>query len=136
MIIQNYIKCQSCLQCKRIDHKFDGKCIITDGLTPILKEIKEEDANVVGLPIYWGLVSAAIHPVLEMMWFSNKYRPSVHGKNMKVSFVLTMNVDKKSKIIRNFDMIYLDIDQNCKDSREIFPLELEKAFELGKRLVS
>ena len=91
--------CESCLICKKIDRKFEGKCVIKDDLTPILKEIKNADAIVVGSPIYWGFMSAAIHPVLERMWFSNhsynKDRGSVYGKKIKTGFIFTMNVDKK-----------------------------------------
>lgn len=91
--------CISCLSCKRADHKFDGNCVIKDDLTPILKELKSADAIVVGSPIYWGMVSASIHPILERMWFSNyvynKDRSSVFGKKIKTGFIFTMNVNEE-----------------------------------------
>lgn len=172
--LKNLKPCQSCLQCKRIDHKFDGKCVVKDDLAPILKEIKDVDAIVIGSPIYWGMVSSAIHPVLERMYFSNyvynKDKSSVFGKKINVGFIFTMNADKKwcdkmyqplfnqinfnnqyifghSEILpvyntlqvkdySKYDMSAFNIEQKYKDSRELWPKELQQAFELGKRLVT
>ena len=172
--LKNIKTCESCLQCKRSDHKFDGRCVLRDDLAPILKELKTADAIVVGSPIYWGFMSAAIHPVLERMWFSNyvynKDKSSVFGKKIKVGFIFTMNVDKKAcdqmypalfdrinfnnkyifgdseilpvyntlqvKDYSQYDMSVFNLEQKYKDSRELFPKELQQAYELGKRLVS
>lgn len=58
------------------------------------------DALVVGSPIYWEDFAAAIHVVLERLWFSNyaynKDKRDVFGKKIKTAFIWTMNVDEET----------------------------------------
>ena len=61
--------------------------------------------------------------------FNNTY---IFGHSEILPVYNTLQVKDYSK----YDMSYFDIDQKYKDSRELFPRELEQAFELGKRLVS
>lgn len=93
--LKNIKPCISCLYCKRVEPKFRGVCVVKDGLTPILKELKTADAIVIGAPIYFGNISAAIHPILERMCFSNysyrKTNPSNFGRKIKTAFILPMN---------------------------------------------
>lgn len=93
--LKNVKPCISCLNCKRNDPKLRGVCVVKDGLTSILNEIKTADALVIGAPIYFGYLSAAIHPVLERICFSNySYRkndPSNFGRKIKTAFIIPMN---------------------------------------------
>ncbi|KAK8841385.1 hypothetical protein M9Y10_027001 [Tritrichomonas musculus] len=97
--LKNIKPCISCLSCKRKDPKYQGVCVLKDGLSPILKEIKTADAIVLGSPNYLGYVSAAIHPVLERMVFSNltykKSGLSAFGRKIKTAIILTMNATEK-----------------------------------------
>jgi multimeric flavodoxin WrbA len=82
--------CQSCLICKK-GPKYEGKCYIQDGLTPILDKIKKADGFVVGFPMYIGLPSALSHAFLERIIFSNYvYRKdrTVYGKKIKTGIVV------------------------------------------------
>ena len=60
-----------------------------------MKEIKKADAILFGAPIYFGYISAAIHPILERICFSNySYRkndPSNFGREIKTAFIIPMN---------------------------------------------
>ena len=93
--LKNIKPCISCLSCKSKDPKLQGKCILNDGLSPILKEIKSADAIVLGSPNYLGYLSASIHPVFERMIFSNlnykKGDMSAFGRKIKTAIIMTMN---------------------------------------------
>ena len=90
--------CISCLHCKK-NKNTEGRCVLKDDLTPVLKELKDVDALVIGTPVYWGYFSGAIHSALERIWFSNwSYNPSrksVFGKKINTAFIWTMNVKKE-----------------------------------------
>lgn len=113
--LKNVKPCISCLSCKRVGPEHRGVCVLKDGLAPILKEIKTVDAILIGAPIYDGYLSAAIHPVLERMCFSNyAYRkddPSNFGRKIKTAFIIPMNATKEqSKIFSSiFDFIKLQM---------------------------
>ncbi|OHT08075.1 multimeric flavodoxin WrbA [Tritrichomonas foetus] len=105
---KNVNPCQSCLVCKK-GKGYEGHCTIKDDLTPVLEEIKQNaDALVIGSPIYWGLPSAAIHNLLERLWFSSyayrKENPNVLGKTLPTAYVWTMNVPKDVS-----DMMYTSL---------------------------
>ena len=142
-------------------------------MTPILKELKDADALIIGTPIYWGFMSASIHNALERMWFSNySYNPSrnsVYGKKIKTGIIWTMNVTEEisnkiyqglynqtslvmEKIFGNcenlmcynttqvsdyskYDLSMFNSEEKRKQREQVFPHDLQKAFELGKRLV-
>lgn len=59
--MKNIKPCISCLSCKRKDKKYFGKCVLKDGLTSILNEIKTTDAIVIGTPVYYDDITASIH---------------------------------------------------------------------------
>jgi multimeric flavodoxin WrbA len=83
--------CQSCLVCKK-GAKYEGKCHVTDDLTPILEKIKKCDGFVVGFPIYLGLPSALSHLFLERVVFSNfvyRQERTVYGKSIKTGLIVT-----------------------------------------------
>lgn len=97
---KNVKPCNSCFICKLKNREYEGKCAIKDDLEPLLNEIKEADALVVGSPIYWGNISSAVHPFLERLLSSNysynKDRKSVFGKKIKTGLLFTMNVDQNT----------------------------------------
>lgn len=97
--LKNIIHWVSCLSCKRRDKKYFGTCVLKDNLTPILKEIKQADALIFGSPVSYSDVTAALHPILERMWFSN----STYSKDgqrpinriIKTAFLMPMNATEK-----------------------------------------
>jgi multimeric flavodoxin WrbA len=56
--------CQGCGACK----KETGKCAYKDDLTPLLEEIKDVDAIVLGSPIYWFRVSAQLKMLIDRFY--------------------------------------------------------------------
>src|SRR5450759_2655393 len=48
--------CRGCYSCKLIDGKSYGRCDAKDDLTPILKDVEEVDAIILGSPIYLSLI--------------------------------------------------------------------------------
>lgn len=172
--LKNVSPCISCLRCKRKEERYQGVCVLNDGLSPILKEIKTADAIVIGSPNYLGNLSAAIHPVFERMIFSNlvyrKSGMSAFGKKIKTALIMTMNATEeqaksfylplfeslKSPMERIFghceflpvydtlqvkdysklELSFFDEKHKQKVHKEVFPDDIKKAYELGKRLVS
>lgn len=56
--------CQGCSACK----KHPGKCVQKDDLSPLLEELKEVDAIVLGSPIYWFRVSAQLKTLIDRFY--------------------------------------------------------------------
>jgi multimeric flavodoxin WrbA len=56
--------CQGCGACK----KKAGTCAYKDDLTPLLEEIKDVDAIVLGSPIYWFRVSAQLKMLIDRFY--------------------------------------------------------------------
>ncbi len=56
--------CQGCESCK----KAPGKCVLKDDLTPLLQEMAECDAVVLGSPIYWFRVSAQLKMLIDRLY--------------------------------------------------------------------
>ena len=56
--------CQGCEACK----KAPGKCAFKDDLQPLLQEMTECDAIVLGSPIYWFRVSAQLKMLIDRLY--------------------------------------------------------------------
>jgi len=56
--------CQGCEACK----KEPGKCAYQDDLTPLIQEMKDCDAIVLGSPIYWFRVSAQLKILIDRFY--------------------------------------------------------------------
>jgi multimeric flavodoxin WrbA len=56
--------CQGCGACK----KEPGKCFYKDDLTPLLEEMKDVDAIVLGTPIYWFRESAQLKMLIDRFY--------------------------------------------------------------------
>jgi len=92
----NFMGCRSCLACKRKGTR-RCHCYWNDSLSPVLDEIFEADALIVGSPIYLGDVSAALRSLLERLHFCclsyDNYENYFKGK-VKTAVILTMNATK------------------------------------------
>ncbi|UCH21682.1 MAG: flavodoxin family protein [Deltaproteobacteria bacterium] len=98
----NFQGCQSCFACKTKGGKSYGKCAIKDALTPILQTIEENDAIILGSPIYFGTVSGEMRSFMERLLFP--YRPyadprdprqSLFPKKISTGFIYTMNATEE-----------------------------------------
>ena len=96
----NYKGCSSCFACKLKGGKSYGHCAWKDDLTPILKQIAEADALLIGSPIYFGDVTGATRSFLERLLFPytvyDTNYSTLFSKKLPVGFIYTMNVDEQT----------------------------------------
>jgi len=85
--------CQGCGACK----KHPGKCFQKDDLSPLLEELKEVDAIVLGSPIYWFRVSAQLKMLIDR--FYCYMGEEVDEKTGEMSSFFTFPGGKKFAII-------------------------------------
>lgn len=64
----NFRGCNSCLICKT-NGKYRGKCAYIDDLSPILEEVKNIDALILGSPIYLGTATSDMRAFLERLYY-------------------------------------------------------------------
>ena len=89
----DYKGCMSCMACK-IKGRVSNICKFKDALTPILEEIAEADALVLGSPIYFGDVTGQMRTFLERLafpWLSYNDYSLTAPKKIPVVLVETMN---------------------------------------------
>jgi multimeric flavodoxin WrbA len=95
----DYKGCTSCFACKTKGGKSYGKCAIEDDLTPILGKIEENDAIILGSPIYFGSVSGEMRSFMERLLFPYlSYGPpprSLFPKKIHTGFIMTMNATEE-----------------------------------------
>ncbi len=66
----NFRGCVSCFACKRKGGNH-GHCGLQDDLSPLLENLREADAIVLGSPVYFWDVTGAMRSFLERFMFSN-----------------------------------------------------------------
>lgn len=89
----DYKGCMSCMACK-IKGRASNVCKFKDALTPVLEEIAQADALVLGSPIYFGDVTGQMRTFLERLafpWLSYNDYSMTAPKRMPVLLVETMN---------------------------------------------
>lgn len=105
-----YSGCCSCFACKKKERIITG-CAVKDRLTDVLEKIWSCDVLLLGSPIYLGNITGMMKSFLERLIFAYLYYSKYAASNFDVAH--------KSMI------------------REIqFPVDCQKAYELGKRLAS
>ncbi|MCR4871212.1 MAG: flavodoxin family protein [Atopobiaceae bacterium] len=86
--------CRSCFHCKL--EKYEGTCVIKDGLKDLLTKIREADGLILGSPIYFGDLSAGFRALFERLCFQYlTYRPediSCNHHRIPVLLIVTSNV--------------------------------------------
>ncbi|HHY12130.1 MAG TPA: flavodoxin family protein [Firmicutes bacterium] len=94
--------CQGCLACKKPEVE---TCVQNDELSPILKEMLEADAWILGTPVYMGHTSAQLKLLLDRMYcFTGPNRTVRIPKGKKCIFVITQGAagDRHKDIIDLF----------------------------------
>lgn len=89
----DYKGCMSCMACK-VKGRASNVCKFKDALTPVLEEIAQADALVLGSPIYFGDVTGQMRTFLERLvfpWLSYNDYSMTAPKRMPVLLVETMN---------------------------------------------
>jgi len=143
----NIKPCDGCGACHK---KASTECVIDDDMQQIYPKLRQADALVIASPIYWFTVSAQTKLFIDRcysLWNSSGY--ALKGK--RIGIVLTYEdadpfVSGAVNAIRTFQDIFAYIDANIVGmvyGRAAEPGEIaadneliDKAFQLGKRLVS
>ena len=94
----NFKGCISCFYCKRKD-KAHGTCAMKDDLTPVIERVKEADALIMGVPVYFMNLSSGMSAFIERLLFSNYIYsneiPTVFPKSLPNAFIYTMNMTEE-----------------------------------------
>ena len=109
--------CRACYSCKLIGGKSYGKCAARDDLTPILKEVEEVDAIIVGSPIYFGSITGESRSFLERLMypFWNLADSSVlPQKRIPTGLIYTMGAPEDQMKERGWDQQLLLIEMVMK----------------------
>ena len=169
----NFKGCISCFVCKMLDGKSLGRCGYQDDLTPILREIDEVDALILGTPIYFGLETGALRSFMERLLFQylqySDPPKTLLPKRIKSGFIYTMNAPEEmakkvgyidhfksnqemmnmfmgdSEYIASYETLQfkdyskvesgmMNVPQRLKRREEVFPVDRQKAFDMGVRL--
>jgi multimeric flavodoxin WrbA len=165
--------CVSCFACKLVGGASRSRCVVRDSLTPLLDEIRDVDALVLGSPLYLMTETGEMRSFMERAsfpYFRYSNPPStLFPRRIKTAFIYTMNIGEEMaanmglpdhlKMTKFFlelvfgpcemqicyDTLQYDdyeahgnvmFDGAAKKRRnvEVFPKDLEQAFELGRRM--
>ena len=173
----NYKGCVSCFACKRKGSVTNGLCAYKDDLRPVLENILEADAVIIGSPIYYSYPTGMFRNLLERMLFAaGTYMTDENGgwkrmlkRNIPAGLIFTMNCPEDManqfgypailapneaflkmifgycETLNSYDTYqfsdYSKYDCNVFDEKhkaevreKQFPKDMERAFELGKKL--
>lgn len=99
--------CISCFSCKTTNGPSYGRCIVRDGLTPILKKIAEADVLILGSPIYFGTVTGEMRSFLERLFFPYMTYTDPPGslfrRKIRTGFIYTFGATEEMAKERGFD---------------------------------
>ena len=91
--LERYTGCISCFGCKR--ERNAGRCIVRDGLKPVLDAIREADGLIIGSPNYLSELTASFRALYERLIFQNltynAERPCVNERPVPVLLIMTSN---------------------------------------------
>ena len=94
--LEPYSGCVSCFGCKLNK----GTCVRKDGLTPVLRAIREADGLIIGTPNYLGNGTAAFRALYERLVFQyitySKDPRSYNTRQIPVVFIMTCNAPEGS----------------------------------------
>jgi multimeric flavodoxin WrbA len=99
--------CISCFACKTINGPSYGRCIIKDGLTPILQKIERTDALILGSPIYFGTVTGEMRSFMERLVFPYMTYTdppgSIYPRKIRTGFIYTLGATEELAKERGVD---------------------------------
>ena len=119
-----YTGCVSCFGCKR--EKTYGKCVLKDGLAPVLEEIRNADGLIIGSPNYLSNLTASFRALFERLVFQyltyNKEEPCVNYRPIPVILITTSNCPEEVYEMTGYDKLYESYKQML--SRFVGPTEV------------
>lgn len=102
--------CISCFACKTRGGKSYGKCVLNDGLAPVLEKIAAADALVIGSPIYFGTVTGETRSFLERLLFPYLTYTVPYGtlvpKKIRAGLIYTMNATEKQSNEVGYEQVF------------------------------
>jgi len=106
--------CMSCFACKTEANY--GKCIYPDALAPVLEEIRNADALILGTPNYLGDVSAGCRALYERLIFQSltyrKELPCCNEHKIPVLFIMTSNASEEYYPAIGYDAMLKRYEKN------------------------
>lgn len=105
----NYKGCISCFACKRKDRKYEGKCAVKDGLSPLLEKAMESHALILGSPVYLSDITGEMRSFIERLIFMNlsyENKQSTFAGRIHMAFIYTMNVSAEIMKQMQYDDIF------------------------------
>lgn len=108
--LEKYTGCISCFGCKK--EKFKGHCVCKDGLTPVLDDIREADALIIGSPNYLSDMTSSFRSLYERLIFQNltynKEHPNCNSHMIPVLLIMTCNApsDKFNYVMDNYQNVF------------------------------
>ena len=106
----SYKGCYSCFACKMIGNTSYGCCAAGDDLKPVLEEIAEADALILGSPVYFSNVTGQMRSFFERLMFPYmKYdanHSSLFKRKLSTAFIVTMNVTEEVLKQRGYDTTF------------------------------
>lgn len=106
----DYKGCYSCFACKLKGGRSYGRCAANDGLRPLLDEILQADALVLGSPVYLLAVTGQMRSFLERLVFPYiEYNPehsSLFRGKLQTAWIVTMNVPEASLKEPGYDVTF------------------------------
>lgn len=88
--------CASCFACKRTGGPSYGRCAVRDGLTPLLDELAEADAIVLGSPVYLYAETGEMRSCMERLCFQYlRYAnppATLFSRRIRTALIYTMNI--------------------------------------------
>ena len=154
--------CYSCLACKRKD-KPTVLCSYPDGLQDILEKIREADGVILGSPIYNGTDTAVMRAFVERLSYPFLFRACPYKKPFDTIYDLGMddigyhpghnatspqlfrNIFGSCETMTAYGTYQYDYDkydgfrtneERKPISEKQFPIDLQRAYEIGKRVAS
>lgn len=111
----SYKGCVSCFSCKLKGGKSYGKCAYQDDLTPVLENVENADALILGSPIYFGNVTGQMRAFIERMAFQylvyDENGSSLVTKKKPIGFIYTMNIKEEMLEDWGYNRIFLANEQ-------------------------
>lgn len=102
--------CTSCFSCKRKGNTCAGLCAQRDDLRPVLAEVLESDALILGSPIYFGDATGEMRSFLERLLFPNtsydEFGRSLYPRRVPSAFIFTMNCPEQFVRDVRYDILF------------------------------
>jgi len=110
----DYKGCWGCLGCKRKGGTV-GKCVINDGLKPVLDSLEQCDAIIFGSPIYVGEVTGELRSCIERLTFQyvsyDDMGETLNKRRINTGFIFTTNCPENMYDVVGYTRLFQDYEK-------------------------